>query len=101
MGRPPCESCAARCKDWMCDAYRRWIGDQWELFQGRFLGDYRGRLSGDKFYYAHPDEVRRYLQEGVCGGCRAEGICDTPCPAYWRWWDARMEVAKMLAEHRE
>lgn len=54
------------------------------------------QMSDDKFYYPHPEDVRRYLTQGVCGGCWAEGFCRKPCPAYWQWWDARMAVARKL-----
>lgn len=46
------------------------------------------------FVYEHPDKIRRYLKYGPCKGCNAEEVCDTPCPAYLRWWDARMEWIK-------
>ena len=46
------------------------------------------------FAYEHPDLIRRYIADGPCKGCRAEQVCDTPCPAYLRWWDARMEIAR-------
>jgi len=47
-----------------------------------------------KFVYQHPDVIRRYLAEGPCKACKAESVCDTPCPAYWRWWDARMQIIR-------
>lgn len=47
-----------------------------------------------KFVYQHPDMIRRYLSEGPCKGCKAESACNTPCPAYLQWWDARMEIIR-------
>lgn len=46
------------------------------------------------FAYEHPDLIREYIAYGPCKGCRAEAVCDTPCLAYLRWWDARMEIAR-------
>lgn len=94
MLRSPCAACPRQCGDRYCEAYRLWVKEQWARFRGRYMAAYRERLSGDKFYYAHPDELRRYLREGVCGGCPARRVCENPCPAYWRWWDARMERLK-------
>lgn len=50
-----------------------------------------------KFVYMHPDQLRRYLQDGPCKGCNAEQACDTHCPAYLSWWDMRMAVARKKA----
>lgn len=55
------------------------------------------QIADDKFYYPHPEALRRYLTQGVCGGCWAEAFCHSPCQAYWQWWDARMAVARKLA----
>lgn len=43
------------------------------------------------YVYEHPDVIREYLQKGPCRFCQREKDCDTPCQAYWRWWDARQE----------
>lgn len=43
------------------------------------------------YVYEHPDVIRDYLQKGPCRFCKREKVCDIPCPAYWRWWDARQE----------
>lgn len=50
----------------------------------------RGGSEMQVFRYEHPDIIRRYLEKGPCEGCKAEEVCDTPCPAYLGWWDARM-----------
>lgn len=97
----PCEECrrAGRCRDMGCKQYRAWIDAQWQRLNGRFMEAYGAGLSSDKFYYAHPEEVRRYLRQGVCHGCPAERVCGSPCPVYWRWWDARMEIARKKGEN--
>ena len=46
------------------------------------------------FVYEHPDLIWRYIVDGPCKGCKAELVCDMPCPAYLNWWDARMEIAR-------
>lgn len=51
----------------------------------------------NKFCYDHPDAVRRWLKQSPCTGCNAEAVCDTACPAYLRWYDARMKIARRKA----
>ena len=48
-------------------------------------------LDNSKFRYEHPSIVERYLKLGPCHGCKLEAQCETPCRAYWTWWNARME----------
>ena len=47
-----------------------------------------------KYRYEHPDIIRHYLQKSPCAGCEFEILCDTPCDAYLRWYDARMVVLR-------
>ena len=54
-------------------------------------------LPENKFCYSHPDEVGRWLKESPCTGCNAEAFCDTACPVYLRWYDARMQIARRKA----
>ena len=49
----------------------------------------------DKILVPHPQEYRRYLQRHPCDGCRAERFCDVPCAVYLKWYNARMESAKI------
>lgn len=58
----------------------------------------RKKFAREKFTYMHPDEARRYLKEGPCKSCKADSVCDTPCPAYLRWWDARMRLWSKVYE---
>lgn len=50
------------------------------------------------FRYEHPDIIREYLAHGPCRHCKAAEVCGTPCPAYWSWWDARMEWMRGLIQ---
>jgi hypothetical protein len=43
----------------------------------------------------HPQEYRRYLQQHPCDGCRAEPFCNVPCAVYLKWYNARMESARI------
>lgn len=89
----PCDSCTrATCKYQECQPYLKRIRTMWKQFNGYPERSYKAKrkMKRDKFIYEHPDLIRRYLQEGPCGKCRAASDCDTPCVAYWRWWDARM-----------
>ena len=94
----PCDTCqdAASCKhsygcaDWQI-RYR---------YRQKQINAYASNLlqakvtEQTKFYYQHPDEVRRYLADGPCKGCKAEQVCNVPCPVYLRWWDARMQMIR-------
>ena len=91
----PCDSCANPCTggygctDWLIRY--RYRQKQINAYAVRL---YRSQPKTTKFVYEHPDTVRRYLQTGPCPGCKAEAVCDTPCPAYIHWYDMRMAVAK-------
>lgn len=54
----------------------------------------------DKIMVSHPDEYRRYLQQHPCMGCQVEAFCDRPCGAYLKWYNARLEAAKVRDESR-
>ena len=93
----PCENCPTGCYDTNrgakeCVRYRTWINTWWKHFNG-YVTRVRAQKKPEstKFFYEHPDIVRRYLMNGPCEGCKREKACDTPCGAYWRWWDARQE----------
>lgn len=94
----PCDSCQKAtactfgygCMDWRIRYYYR---------QKQINAYYRKLLQVKPaeeatFVYQHPDLIRRYLTEGPCKGCKAEQVCDVPCPAYLRWYDARMKIAR-------
>ena len=49
----------------------------------------------DRILVYHPDEYRRYLRQHPCEGCRVERFCDLPCEVYLKWYNFRMEVARM------
>lgn len=50
----------------------------------------------ERFQIYHPDEYRRYLRQHPCRDCRAECFCNTPCPVYLQWYNARMKAAALL-----
>ena len=81
-----------------------WNKTQWEvhyekrqtLINGYARRCYQPRLTVvDKIIVYHPDVHRRYLQQHPCRGCGAERFCDTPCPVYLQWYNARMAAAKV------
>lgn len=75
-----------------CARYRTWINTWWLRFNAIYHKLCRARRTiSQKFLYEHPDEVRRYLRDGPCTYCKVAGDCETPCAAYWQWWDARQE----------
>ena len=92
----PCGGCPreAQCYDLGCKRWREQFLAAWEEFRGYPQREYRrmAKETGRQvFRYAHPDEIRDYLKNGPCLRCPGEKTCRVPCPAYWRWWDARME----------
>ena len=94
----PCEKCKnVNCSAGLsvahktCNAYRTRLC--WLLKRARAALYAEKKAKKEMFRYEHPDMIRKYLQEGPCGRCTVAN-CDTPCGAYLRWWDARMEVAR-------
>ena len=93
----PCDGCdKAACKYQKCPQYLKRFRTMWKQFNSYPVRRYRAmkRMKREKYIYEHPDMIRQYLKNGPCAKCKAAGECDTPCPAYWRWWDARMEWLK-------
>lgn len=94
----PCDTCktASSCKrGYGCVDWRiryRYMQKQINAFARSLL---QAKTTEETmFVYQHPDVIRRYLADGPCKGCKAESVCDTPCPAYLRWWDARMQITR-------
>lgn len=92
----PCDSCKRKC----CAGVNC---DRWKiryLFRQKQINGYARKHAAkmpkarEKFLYEHPDIIRRYLKDGPCIYCKIKDSCDTPCQAYWRWWDARMKWLK-------
>ena len=95
----PCEKCprdgfCGGCKDW--EIRYRYRQKQINAYANGVRAKSRP-LPENKFCYSHPDEVRRWLKESPCTGCNAEAFCDTACPVYLRWYDARMQIARRMA----
>ena len=68
----------------------------WKQLNSYQIRQYRkqGQEREKKFSYEHPDIVKKYLDDGPCKGCEFELLCDVPCSAYYRWWDARMAIIR-------
>lgn len=91
----PCDTCQKTCPGRGCEAWLiryRYRQKQINAFAERLYKKRQARV--EIFRYSHPDEVRRYIANGPCVGCKAEHVCDTPCPRYADWWDLRMEIAR-------
>ena len=102
----PCGGCPrdAACYDLDCKRWRQQFLAAWDSFRDYPRREYRrmAKESGrEVFRYAHPDEIRAYLKNGPCPRCPGEKTCRVPCPAYWRWWDARMEKYKLSITNYE
>lgn len=90
----PCDTCTkSHCTQFNCPDLRKRVNTIWKQFNGYPSRAYRAqkRTTNKKFVYEHPDIIRQYLVNGPCTQCQRAKVCDTPCSAYWRWWDARME----------
>lgn len=94
----PCEKCTHKiCHYYCCEPWLkrfRTIWKQFNSYPARVYRQIQKQKKTEKFVYLHPDEVRRYLEKGPCGKCPKSKVCQTPCAAYWGWWDARMEWIK-------
>jgi len=92
----PCDTCqnpctgGYGCTDWQIRY--RYRQKQINAYARKLYQSQEGKTT--KFVYEHPDSVRRYLRISPCAACKAEAVCDTPCPAYIRWYDMRMAVAR-------
>ena len=97
----PCDTCeeAATCvRGNGCDKWRiRYLYRQKQINAHARARTTKSLATQKAFAYEHPDLVRRYITHGPCEKCKAAKVCDTPCPAYLRWWDARMEIARKKA----
>jgi hypothetical protein len=49
----------------------------------------------EKILVYPPAEFRRYLSQHPCSGCQAENFCDQPCNLYLKWYNARLEAARV------
>lgn len=94
----PCNKCGrSDCSSYRnCAAYLKYVRTIWNQFNKYPARAYRKFKSApsEKFIYEHPDIIRRYLEKGPCEHCQLKQNCETPCLAYWNWWDARMEWLK-------
>lgn len=89
----PCDTCNHCVKPTGCDKWKtryRYRQKQINAF-AKMQGRPKIKKDDSKFRYEHPDIIRRYLKHGPCEGCKIKDDCDTPCSAYWSWWDARIE----------
>lgn len=95
----PCDTCSfENCSGSgnICAKCRQYFNTHWKWINQKAQQLYRPPKPRreDVFYIAHPDEIRDYLRNNPCKTCKAEPDCDTPCPAYCRWWDTRMAYAR-------
>lgn len=91
----PCDSCEKACSQGRgCERWRiRYLYRQKQinLYTTKSRPTVCAKDNTEYFCYEHPDTVREYIENGPCKGCYFEKTCDTPCGAYLRWWDVRME----------
>ena len=98
----PCDNCERDpCLRMKCPDYLKYFLTIWKQFNTYPARSYRKNkvMNGEKYVYEHPDIIRRYLHDGPCGVCSNKAGCDTPCLAYWGWWDERMEWLKRMFEN--
>lgn len=98
----PCDKCTKKsCLQIECEPWLKRFRTIWKQFNTYMVRVSRrkGQLPQQKFLYEHPDIIRRYLEEGPCGKCQRGEDCESPCPAYWVWWDCRREWLRRLWEN--
>lgn len=92
----PCDTCKKCTNSGGCVPWKMRYRYRQKQINAFGKGLYQKKESTQKVWaYQHPDDARRYLADGPCKGCKAEPVCETPCPAYIRWWDARMTALKI------
>lgn len=78
-----------------CAEWLTWFRWWWKWFRTNLPKAEAARKErANKFFYAHPDEIKRYINGDPCEGCALKKNCDIPCNAYLRWYDARMEITR-------
>ena len=93
----PCDTCGESCGCAGCGKWKKWYRQRQRAINAyakEACAVKERPLPENKFCYNHPDTVKRWLKNGPRAGCNAEAVCDTPCPAYLRWYDARIEIAR-------
>lgn len=95
----PCDTCERQCTNKGCNDWKIRFRTIWKQFNSYQIRQYRKQQKKrKKFAYEHPDINKKYLDEGPCKGCDFELLCDVPCSAYYRWWDARMAILRKKFE---
>lgn len=88
----PCEKCAKCTTPNGCSAWRTRY-----RYRQKQINAYARKITpgpdcdADRLWLYDRDKYLRWLEHGPCRWCQAADHCDTPCPAYWQWWDARMD----------
>lgn len=94
----PCLTCerAANCQKRSlhghCREWNKWFLWWWKWFQ-KNLGKQEPQKR-EKFYYEHPDIIRKYFFEKPCERCPKNEYCTNPCYKYAAWYDVWVEIAK-------
>lgn len=90
----PCNTCdRTACNHLKCEPWLKRFRTIWKQFNDYPARAYTSEQTENStvFRYEHPGIIRRYLENGPCAECQRAKVCEVPCSAYWRWWDARME----------
>lgn len=91
----PCEKCAKCTQPGGCAAWKVRY-----LYRQKQISAYARRImpgpdcDADRLRF--PTKYEIWLKHGPCRWCQAADHCDTPCPAYWRWWDERMRMFRRM-----
>lgn len=98
----PCEGCSKNkdgdCSYWSkCGDYRYWLNYNWKMARTNTRKPQKAVRNTSKWVYHHPDDVKKYLIEGVCNDCPFNEGCNDPCQAYLDWYNARMEAIRKVA----
>lgn len=93
----PCLSCenARSCvsgRHASCSKWRKWWFWWWKYFQ-KNLGKPEPPKQ-DKFYYEHPDIIRKEMAKNPCEKCLKKDLCLAPCYKYLAWYDVWVKIAR-------
>lgn len=98
----PCLKCerADKCKTFgyhaNCQPWHTWWLWWWNYFRENLGKEPPGKR--EKFYYEHPDTIRRLMQKNPCDSCIRKEFCVKPCYKYLAWYDSHIQIAKRRLE---
>ena len=90
------EKCTRQGNHLNCNEWNKWFLWWWKYFRENLGKDIPDRSK--KFYYEHPDIIRKELEKNPCDNCFRKQFCAKPCYKYLAWYDSRIQLVKRRLE---